>query len=105
MAQLFMEYRALMFFEIRKLFRDESAVEDIMQETIIRLVEKVPLLRSLDRNRRINYIITASLNQARSYHRARRKILEVSFDDEDNNLINTVSDTIDVEGNYIRRNS
>ena len=69
MEQLFVEYHRLMYHEIFKLIRDQWAAEDVMQSTLVRLIDKIPELRIKDRDHLVNYIITASKNQARNYLR------------------------------------
>lgn len=69
MEQLFVDYHRLMYHEIFKLIHDQWAVEDVMQSTLVRLIDKIPELRSKDRNHLVNYIITASKNQSRNYLR------------------------------------
>ena len=69
MEQLFVEYHRLMYHEIFKLVHDQWAAEDVMQSTLVRLIDKIPELRIKDRNHLVNYIITASKNQARNYLR------------------------------------
>lgn len=69
MEQLFVDYHRLMYHEIFKLVHDQWAAEDVMQSTLVRLIDKIPELRIKDRDHLVNYIITASKNQARNYMR------------------------------------
>ena len=69
MEQLFVDYHRLMYHEIFKLVHDQWAAEDVMQSTLVRLIDKIPELRLKDRGHLVNYIITASKNQARNYLR------------------------------------
>ena len=69
MEQLFVDYHRLMYHEIFKLVHNQWAAEDVMQTTLVRLIDKIPELRSKDRNHLVNYIITASKNQSRNYLR------------------------------------
>lgn len=69
MEQLFVDYHRLMYHEIFKLVHNQWAAEDVMQSTLVRLIDKIPELRSKDRNHLVNYIITASKNQSRNYLR------------------------------------
>ena len=69
MEQLFVDYHRLMYHEIFKLVHDQWAAEDVMQSTLVRLIDKIPELRIKDRDHLVNYIITASKNQARNYLR------------------------------------
>ena len=58
-----------MYHEIFKLVHDQWAAEDVMQSTLVRLIDKIPELRLKDRGHLVNYIITASKSQARNYLR------------------------------------
>ena len=85
MEQLFVDYHRLMYHEIFKLVHDQWVAEDVMQSTLVRLIDKIPELRLKDHGFRVapsavrasplwgcplvNYIITASKNQARNYLR------------------------------------
>ena len=69
MERLFVDYHRLMYHEIFKLVHDQWAAEDVMQSTLVRLIDKIPELRIKDRDHLVNYIITASKNQARNYMR------------------------------------
>ena len=64
MEQLFVDYHRLMYHEIFKLVHDQWAAEDVMQSTLVRLIDKIPELRLKDRGHLVNYIITASKRPA-----------------------------------------
>lgn len=81
MTQLYFEYQRLMYREIFQITRDKWATEDVMQETLVKLIDKIPLLRSRDRDRRINYIISASKNTAINYLKKEKRRTVFSFDD------------------------
>lgn len=49
MEQLFVDYHRLMYHEIFKLVHDQWAAEDVMQSTLVRLIDKIPELRLKDR--------------------------------------------------------
>lgn len=59
MTALYVEYKQLMYSVIRKIVKNDSDTEDIMQDVLEKLIDKLPLLRSRDRGQRINYIISA----------------------------------------------
>lgn len=56
MEQLFVDYHRLMYHEIFKLVHDQWAAEDVMQSTLVRLIDKIPELRLKDRGHLVNYI-------------------------------------------------
>lgn len=81
MEHLFLEYHRLMYSEIQKITHDAWITEDVMQATLEKLIDKISLLRSLDRNRLVNYIITASKNTAINYLKKEKRVTVFSFDD------------------------
>lgn len=81
MTTLFVEYHRLMYSEIRKVISDQWVIDDILQSTLIKLIDKIPLLRTLDRTHLINYIITACKNTARNEIRYRSRHPAFSFDE------------------------
>lgn len=70
--RLYITYERLMYSEIYKIVRDNWATEDVLQDTIIKLIAKTELLRQLPEKKRINYVISASKNTAYTY--AKRKM-------------------------------
>ena len=62
MKAFFLQYERLMYSEIRKFTREPADVEDILQTVLVKLIEKVQLLRSMERKPRVNYLITAIKN-------------------------------------------
>lgn len=68
MTRLYLDYSRLMQQQITKIVQDEWAAEDLMQTTLVKLIDKVQDLRTKDRNHLINYIISACKNQARKLY-------------------------------------
>lgn len=81
MTFIFLEYQRLMYRTIYQITHDSWTTEDVMQETLIKLIDKIPLLRSQDRSRRVNYIISAAKNTAINYLKREKKVTVFSFDD------------------------
>ncbi|MEM5767424.1 MAG: sigma-70 family RNA polymerase sigma factor [Bacillota bacterium] len=101
MTQLFMNYRRLMCSEIGKILSNANETEDVLQNSLIRLCDKVALLRSLDERKRISYVITTVRNQAKNHLRNSHKVPLLSFDDDQMNLAENVSDGTDIEDTVI----
>lgn len=101
MTQLFMQYRRLMFSEISKLVSNSDEAEDILQNALIKLCDKVSLLRGLDERRRISYIITTVRNHAKNHIRDNQTEPIYSLDDENFNLADSISDGTDIEQSII----
>lgn len=81
MENLFLQYNRLMYHEIFKITNDTDITDDVLQSTLEKLIDKIQKLRTLDRNRLVNYIITASKNTALNYLRDQKTGQQVSFDD------------------------
>ena len=64
MTEFYLQYQRLMYKEGYKITRNHHETEDVMQEALVKLIDKIPLLRTLDRKRRINYVISATKNTA-----------------------------------------
>lgn len=73
MADLFLNYQWLMYRTIEQIVQDHWIAEDVAQSTLVKLIDKIDKLKSLDEPHRINYIITAckhaALNELRSRSR------------------------------------
>ena len=80
MSQLFIRYQRLMYHEAFKITHEKYAAEDAMQNALVRLIDKIALLRTLDETKLINYIITAMKNSAYNYM-ARDVKPDFSFDE------------------------
>ncbi len=81
MEQLYMDYHKLMYAQVRRLTKDNYDVEEIVQESLLHLIEKVNLLQSLPKDRLVNYIISTARYTGYAYFRKRRRNELISFDD------------------------
>lgn len=81
MEEIFLNYQRLMFDEIHKIVKEPWTVEDIMQSTLVKLIDKIALLRSRSRDQLVNYIISASKNTALNYVRDNATPSESPFED------------------------
>lgn len=97
MTQLYINYQHLMFMEIKKMISDDWIAEDILHDSIVRLIDKIPLLRSLDNRRQINYLVTTVRNQAKNYFRAKQKELFSSLDSSPHVINSALLDDTEVE--------
>jgi RNA polymerase sigma-70 factor (ECF subfamily) len=81
MENIYISYQRLMYSEILKIVKDSWATEDILHTVIIKLIDKIPLLRTLTRTKLVNYIITASKNTALNFLRQKKRLAEYTYDD------------------------
>lgn len=58
MASLYLRYNRLMYDTIIRIAKSPHDTEDILQNALIRLIDKIELLRSRNRDQLVNYIIT-----------------------------------------------
>lgn len=103
MAQLYEDYNRLMYSELHKLISDDWAVEDVLQDSLERLIDKIETLRKLDKRRLINYLITTVRNQAKNYYRASSKASFSSLDDEGSPLYGTMPDDDNIEDQLFQK--
>ncbi len=101
MTRIFMQYRRLMYSEISKLLPDSCDIEDILQNALIKLCDKIALLRDLDERRRISYIITTVRNLAKNHIRDNHVVSICSFDDDNLNLVDTISNSTNIDEEII----
>ena len=95
---LYQSYHRLMFSEILKIVEDSWDAEDVMQNAIIKLINKLDLLRTMDCPHLANYIITASRNTALDLLRERKRKPAYSFDellDSDETISASLSSSVE----------
>lgn len=81
MTWLYLQYRRLIYSEIRKITGEGEDVEDLLQSVVVKLIEKLPLLREMEQTKLVNYIISAAKNTA--YNSLRGKKAEVLWEDRE----------------------
>lgn len=79
MAELFVSYQRLLYSEIYKVLNHPWDTEDVMQATLVKLIDKIPELRMKERTKLVNYIITAARNTAYNFLREKKRET-LSFD-------------------------
>ena len=97
MTNLFLEYQRLIYANILKVVTDSWAVDDIMQTTLVRLIDKIDLLKKLDRPQLANYIATASRNCALNLVKYQSSHQSTPFEDY---MVDDNADSRDNETEY-----
>lgn len=64
MTWLYLQYRRLIYSEVRKITGNTDEVEDLLQSVVEKLIEKLSLLRGMEQNKLVNYIISTAKNTA-----------------------------------------
>lgn len=81
MAQLYLHYNRLMYSTIIKIIHDPTTTEDLVQNVLLKLINKVQDLRLKDRDHLINYVIATCRNHALNYLRDSGKHTITYLDD------------------------
>lgn len=80
MSSLYVNYQRLMYSEISKIIKSDQDINDVLQTVLERLIGKIPLLRSRNRDQLANYIISSCKFTAYNYLRDNKKYrLEESY--------------------------
>lgn len=80
MIDLYENYKQLMHSTVRKLVKNEHDIEDLTQDVLVKLIDKIDLLRSRSRDQRVNYIISACKYTAFNHNRKRGSHPELFFE-------------------------
>lgn len=83
MEQLYIKYSRLIYSQVYKLTRDSYEVEEIVQESLVHLIEKVDLLQTLPRDRLVNYLISTARYTGYAFFRKKRKVEEVPIEEDE----------------------
>lgn len=103
MARLYLDHEKIMYAEMLKICDDRFAMDDVLQDSLIRLIDKIDVLRSLDERKRINYIITTVRNQMRNYLRTQKQNVHYSLDEEDTSWQKTLAADLDLDDVLLRK--
>lgn len=84
MLELYQQFSRLMFFTARKYHLEQDACEDVVQESLVKLIQKVSILRKMPDPVLASYIVSTTRNTAIDYFK-RKMALDTnvsSLDDE-----------------------
>ena len=82
MTSVYLKYERLMFSEAYKVTKHIQDTEDVMQISLVKLIDKIPLLRTLDRKRLTYYLCRTAKNTAISFCQKERRMNILSMDDD-----------------------
>lgn len=80
MTLIYEGYKNLMYSEILKVSPNNQHKDDILNDSLVKLIGKIDLLRTLDRSRLVNYIITTVRNTAIDTFRKSDKCADCEYD-------------------------
>lgn len=81
MTALYYQYRKLMYSTTQKILKDQWSTDDVVQTSLEKLIDKIPLLRTLDQNHLANYIISTCKNNAYNLCRHNKRHEEFLFEE------------------------
>lgn len=87
MTELYEDFGRLMYHTAKQLIDEPEGQEDVVQDALIKLIEKVETLRGLDRTQRASYIVHTVRNTAFKFlkrrDREQNKIIQPDFSGEE----------------------
>ena len=81
MAELFLRYQRLLYNEIYEILNNPWNTEDILQATLVKLIDKIPELRKKGETKLVSYMVVAARNNTYNFLRAQKKAAQVSFEE------------------------
>ena len=82
MTGLYYQYNRLIYSEAKKILGCDSDAEDVLQDVLEKLIDKLDVLRGLESKKLINYIAECARNRARNVLKARARG-PVSLEDQE----------------------
>lgn len=82
MEGVYLSHRRLMYAQLKKWLDNSWDIEDAMQTVLVKLIDKLALIRKLDRDRLAGYISAACRSTAIDLLRKKRPERTVSFEEE-----------------------
>ena len=96
MEQLYRDYHRLMFSTAWRYSREKAVVEDIVSDSCVALIKKIPTLRELEENKLKAYIITTVKNTALNCFDKQKRSINYTFSD-DGKILDSIADAFDME--------
>ena len=81
MAELFLRYQRLLYNEIYEILNNPWNTEDILQATLVKLIDKIPELLKKEETKLVSYMVVAARNNTYNFLRAQKKSAQVSFEE------------------------
>ena len=97
LEMLYDNYNGLMFNQARRYFQNQADIEDVVQQSFIKLFKYLPTIRKLNRNTLAAYIVNAIRSCSMDIYRQRKVEKETNFSDFFEGFEETVVDDFDLE--------
>ena len=81
MAELFLRYQRLLYNEIYEILKNPWNTEDVLQATLVKLIDKISELRKKEEAKLVSYMVVAARNNTYNFLRAQKKAAQVSFEE------------------------
>ena len=81
MAELFLRYQRLLYNEIYEILKNLWNTEDVLQATLVKLIDKISELRKKEEAKLVSYMVVAARNNTYNFLRAQKKSAQVSFEE------------------------
>ena len=81
---LYHEYKGLMYYTAKKYISFPEEIEDILQDSIIKLIERIELLRDMEKHTLAGYIAATIRNTSFNYLKKQAQINKKTYDEEIN---------------------
>ena len=81
MAELFLRYQRLLYNEIYEILKNQWNTEDVLQATLVKLIDKISELRKKEEAKLVSYMVVAARNNTYNFLRAQKKSAQVSFEE------------------------
>lgn len=96
MEWLYKQHYRLMFSTAWKIFRDKATVEDVVSDSCLALMKKLPLLRNIERNKLSVYIVFTVRNTALNYY-VKQKRTNIYIVSGENVEVEAIADKLKLE--------
>lgn len=90
--RLYIDYYPIMKKKAYEILHDNSIVDDIINESFIKLFKKIPLLRSLECGKRLSYIVNTVKYTSFNYNRKQLVLSDKIYFGKTDDLVNSIPD-------------
>jgi len=92
MVNLYQQYYPIMNQKTCSIIKNHAVVEDLIHDAFIRLVPKIPLLRSLSRYKRVSYIVNTMKHVCLDYIRKQSRSNRITYACSTEDVTNQIPD-------------
>lgn len=97
LEMLYDNYNGLMFNQARRYFQNQADIEDVVQQSFVKLMKYLPTIRKLNRNILAAYIVNVIRSCSMDIYRKRKIEKETNFSDFFEDFEETVVDDFDLD--------